>query len=325
MSKIFIISNTNFNISKGLSHNEWEKNIISYFNNEFIPYLVDNVEPNDILVHLGNLTYKSKSIDLNTLKIIQETFEKISNILPVYIIEGEYDKLSLNILKNFKNIQIIRKPTQINILLEQKFVMLPINTKIEEIDDYEGDYCFFNFDYKNSNNKDIIIDKLKFFNKCYNGYYTKNSIIKNIKNITSPYNINSDEKRGFVVLETHTNKDKFILNKKSPKFKKLSIKNVNDLNIPKDELTNTYIELNINKDILIENKLKLEMLISENNITNITYSDDEIIKDREDILKLNENSLSLNEMVEDYINNSDSKNKEILLKEFNKIVKLNKK
>lgn len=324
MSKIFIISNTNFNITKNISSKEWLKNMNNYFYNEFIPYLSSTVEPNDILIHLGNLLYKSKSIDLNTLKFIQDLFEKISNILPIYILEGENDKLSLNILKNFNNIKIIKEPTELDVLLGQRFALLPFNTKIEDLDKFESDYCFFNLDYLNSPKKDIIVNKLKFFQKCYNGYYEKNGVTKNIKNLGSPYNIDSDDKKGFIVLETHTNKDKFILNKISPSFKKISINCEADLNIPHELLKNNYISLNINKKVLIDNKLKFEMLISEHDIVNVTYSDDEILKDKEDVL-LNEQSLSLNEMVIDYINKSPSENKSKILQEFKKIVELNKK
>ena len=150
MSKVYIISNTNFSTSKNLSSKEWLKNMNCYFELEFIPYLTTTVAPNDILVHLGNLLCKTKTIDLNALKFIQTLFEKIAEILPIYIIEGENDNLSLNILKNFKNIEIIKKMKEVEILLDQKFLMLPYNTKIEEIDKFDSDYCFFNLDYLNS-------------------------------------------------------------------------------------------------------------------------------------------------------------------------------
>ena len=75
----------------------------------------------------------------------------------------------------------------------------------------------------------------------------------------------------------------------------------------------------------MDNKLKIEMMIAEHEIVNITYSDDEIIKDKEDVLELNESSLSLNEMVIDYINQSPSENKTRVLQEFKNIVELNKK
>ena len=113
MSKIFIISNTNFNLSKNLSSKEWLKNMDYYFYNEVVPYLTNNTQPNDILIHLGNLLCKTKTIDLTVLKFIQDLFEKISKILPIYIIEGENDILSLNILKNINNIEIIREPKKI--------------------------------------------------------------------------------------------------------------------------------------------------------------------------------------------------------------------
>ena len=325
MSKIFIISNTNFNLAKKLSQKEWLKNMDYYFYNEFIPYLTNNVQPNDILIHLGNFLCKSKTIDLNALKFIQDIFEKISNILPVYIIEGENDNLGLNILKNFENIQIINTPTEVNVLLDQRFLMLPNNTNIEDIDNFDSDYCFLNIDYLNSPKKDIIVSKLKKFKKCYNGFYDKNGVTANIKNLGAPYNTESDDKKGFIVLETYTDKDKFIQNKISPNFKKIIIEKESELDISPEIFNNNYVSLNINKKLFVDNKLKIEMLIGQYDITNITYSDDEIIKDKEDILELNETSLSLNEMVIDYINQSPSENKKRILQEFKNIVELNKK
>ncbi len=325
MSKIFIISNTNFNLSKNLSSKEWLKNMDYYFYNEFVPYLTNNTQPNDILIHLGNLLCKTKTIDLTVLKFIQDLFEKISKILPVYIIEGENDTLSLNILKNIDNIEIIKEPKRIEILLDESFVALPRNTQIEDLDKFESDYCFFNFDYMNSHKRDIIVNKLKMYKKCYNGFYEKNSVTSNIKNLASPYNIDSDDKKGFIVLDIYENKDKFVQNKLSPNFKKINIESESDLNIPTETFINNYISLNINKKLLIDNKLKIEMLISEHDIVNVSYTDNEILKDKEDILELNETSLSLNEMVIDYINQSPSENKKRILQEFKNIVELNKK
>jgi hypothetical protein len=325
MSKIYIISNTNFNTSKNLSSKEWLKNMDYYFYNEFVPYLTNTVQPNDILIHLGNLLCKTKTIDLNTLKFIQTLFEKISEILPIYILEGENDNLSLNILKNFKNIEIIKTPKEIILLVDQKFALLPNNCELEDFDNFNSEYCFFNYDYLNSPKKDLIVSKLKKYKKCYNGFYDKNSITSNIKNIGGPYNIDGDDKKGFIVLEAHSNKDKFIQNKFSPNFKKISLNSESDLNISAEVFKNNHVSLNINKRLLIDNKLKIEMIIGQYDIVNITYSDDEIIKDKEDILELNETSLSLNEMVIDYINQSQSENKEKILQEFKKIVELNKK
>jgi hypothetical protein len=324
MSKIFIISNTNFGISKNISLKEWQKNMDYYFYNEFIPYLKDNIRPNDILIHLGNFLYKSKTIDLDILNFIQTLFEKLSSMLPIYILEGENDRLGLNILKNFNNIEIIREPKEIELLVDQRFAMLPYNSTIEDIDKFDSDYCFFNIDILNSSKKDLFISKLKKFKNCYNGFYSINNVISNIKNLGSPYNIDSDYKTGFIVIETHNNTDRFILNKKSPKFKNLFINKKSDLNIDIETLKDNYINLTINKNLLIDNKLKIEMLINEYNIKNIKYIDDDIIKDK-NTLELNQSNLSLNEMVVDYINQSDSQNKKKLLEEFKNIVELNNK
>ena len=325
MSKIFIISNTNFGISRNLSTKEWLKNMDYYFYNEFIPYLKNNYRQNDILIHLGNFLYKSKSIDLNVLKFVQTLFQNIAEILPIYIIKSENDDLGLNILKNFKNIEVIRELKEIEILVNQRFLMMPYDTNLNDIGSFDSDFCFFNLDYLNSPKKDLFVSKLKKFKKCYNGCYDKNSITSNIKNLAAPYNIESDEKKGFIVLETHTNKDKFVQNKLSPNFKKIYINNETELNISADIFLNNHVSLNINKRLLLDNKLKIEMLINQYDIVNVTYSDDEILKDKEEILELNQNSLSLNEMVIDYINQSGSENKNRILEEFKNIIKLSKK
>lgn len=321
MSKIFIISNTQFNISKNLTTKEWLKNMDTYFNIEFIPYLKQNKNDNDILVHLGNLTSKSKSISLEVLKFAQDTFKSISEILPVYILQGENDTHLSNILNNIENIEIITKPTQIEILLDKFLTLLPYGTKLEDMDKFESNYCFFHFDI-NVPEKDIFLNRLSRFEKSYCGYYDKNGIIKNIKFLGAPYNLEKDDKKGFIVLELHTNSDKFILNKTSPSFKKIIMNDNKDLDIDKSIFLNNYVSLTLNKKLFTDNKLKIEMLLSENDFKNVSYTDDDIKRDR-DLIQLDGESISLKDMISEYIQKSEIDNKDKLLEEFEKITKLN--
>jgi len=320
MSKIFIISNTQFNISKKLSTKEWLKNMNYYFNNEFIPYLKKNKSDNDILIHLGNLTSKTKNINLDVLKFIQNTFKNISDILPVYILKGENDTHLSNILNN-ENIEMINEPKQIEILLNQTFAMLPYGSTIEDVDKIDADYCFSHFDV-NTPQRDIIFKKLLKYQKTYCGFYDKNGVMKNVKFLGAPYNLEKDNKKGFIVLETHTNKDKFILNKISPSFKKITMNEDKDLEIDKSIFLNNYVSLTLNKKLFTDNKLKLEMLLSENDFQHISYTDDDIKKDR-DLIQLDGESVSLKEMISEYILKSGIDNKDKLLEEFQKISKLN--
>ena len=321
MSKIFIISNTQFNISKNLTTREWLKNMDYYFNNEFIPYLKKNKADNDILIHLGNLTSKTKNINLEVLKFAQETFKTISEILPVYILKGENDTHLPNILNNIKNIEIVTEPKEVEILLDQKFAMLPYGSTIEDIDKFDSDYCFSHFDI-NTPQRDLIFRKLTKYQKCYCGYYDKNGVLKNVKFLGAPYNFEKDDKKGFIVLETHANKDKFILNKTSPSFKKIIMNENKDLDIDKSIFLNNYVSLTINKKLFTDNKLKIEMLLSENDFKNISYTDDDIKRDR-DLIQLDGESVSLKEMISEYILKSEVDNKDKLLEEFKKITKLN--
>lgn len=321
MSKIFIISNTQFNTSKNLTTKEWLKNMSNYFNDEFIPYLKQNKRDNDILIHLGNLTSKTKNINLDVLKFIQETFKNISEILPVYILQGENDTHISNILNNIKDVEIITESKEVEILLKQTFTMLPYNTKLEDIDKFDSDYCFCNFDI-NTAQKSLIIKKLSKYQKCYCGFYNKNGVIKNIKMLGSPYNLDKDDKKGFIVLETYENKDKFILNKTSPSFKKIIINEYIDLELDKSIFLNNYVSLTLNKKLFNDNKLKIDMLLSENEFKQISYTDDEIKQDK-DLIQLDGKSVSLKEMISEYIIKSNVDNKDELLKEFEKITKLN--
>lgn len=290
-----------------------------YFQDEFIPYLTQNKDDNDILVHLGNVTSKIKSINLEVLKFVQDIFQQISDILPVYIIAGENDAHLNSILRNFPNIEVITKPKEVEILLLQKFAMLPFGTKFDEIDKYESDYCFFNFEI-NTLEKENIAEKLSKFKKCYGGFYDKNFVFKNIKFLGAPYNLENSDKRGFIELETYTDTDKFLINKTSPSFKKLTINNHEDLNFDKSILSNNYVSLTINKKLFVDSKLKIEMLLSENEFLNINYIDDEI--QDSDIIELNGESVSLVNMIEEYIKKSELDDKERLLEEFQKIKKI---
>lgn len=329
MSNIFIISNTQFNISKNLTIQKWIDVMDYYFYKEFIPYLQKNVQPNDILVHLGNVFYKSKNLDLSVLTFVQELFENLAKILPIYIIAGENDTQALNILKNFKNIEIIRKPKIVEILVSQKFAMLPWNTTLKDIENLQDekfvDYCFFNFDYLNSPKKDIISSKLKMYRKCYCGYYSKNSHRDNIKNLGSPYSLEGDLKTGIIVLGTHDDKDSFFLNSVSPKFRTITIDKDEDMNIDKSFLKKDHINVIINKKLFNDSKLKVEMFIEQNDFGTVKYSDDQISSDKEDVSSLDGSSLNLIEIVEDYINKLDIPDKDKMLLEFNKIKELSKK
>ena len=64
------------------------------------------------------------------------------------------------------------------------------------------------------------------------------------------------------------------------------------------------------------------MLLSENEFTNISYIDDDINNDR-DLIQLDGSSVSLKEMIIEYIEKSEINNKNEILKEFKKITQLN--
>jgi hypothetical protein len=92
------------------------------------------------------------------------------------------------------------------------------------------------------------------------------------------------------------------------------------LNFDKSIFINNYVSLTLNKKLFNDNKLKIEMLLSENDFLNVNYIDDELNRDT---IELDGESVSLTEMIEEYIKKSEMSNKEKLLEEFKKIAKLN--
>jgi len=277
--KIFLISNTLF------GYKNMTKYQISYFYDILIPFLKQKSKKGDIFVHGGNLFYNKIHADFNLINNVLDIFDKISKILPIYVINSLNDKYSTTILNRLKNIFIIDNSKIINnnvILISNKLNLLDIKN-IKPI-------IIFNSNF-------LINESYKLFLKNFDisicTYFNNNDIIDNIINIGSPYQLNNNyinvndfkNKNGLLIIDTIKKKFKLVKNKYSPNFISYDIFDISDLN-----------KININK------KDKIEIIIKEN-----------ILNNKENINKfnlfINNNNIKVKYLIKKNSNNSNDNNK----------------
>lgn len=285
--KIFIISNTLFGDKKHKEH-------LDYFYNSFIPYLKENFQKGDFLLHMGGL-FENKFINISVMNDVYKLFYEISNIIDVKFLVSSKDSM----LKNNNNSYIIfNNIKNIEVILDEKIienVRLVSNKEFE----YNDNYTTF---YNSKNTK----------NKGYNGYYTNFTN----KKIGSPYQFTDDDidkKRGFMIYDNISNKFKFIENNFNKKFINIKIDKEEDIEKIKDKLNNKII-LEINRKILKEHENRLNVFISKQDIIRTVYYDDS------DYFKEDDNEKELEETLKEKFN--EEENSELMIQAFEKILSI---
>ena len=261
--KLFITSNTQFGY-KGITKDQF-----SYFTSKIIPFLKKNSKSGDIFIHGGNIFNNKKSTNLDTINNVMDIFEDISKILPIYIIKSSNDELATLLLKRISNVNIIDTKETIKNTLMMSYKEDINDTNSEEIIVFNNDYMENPELYKNIlNNSKVCI--------CTH-YGDKEIQDDNIINVGSPYQLNkSDNKKGFLVIDTLKKKFKLIENKFSPEFVNFQINEIEDLESIKFKKKD-FIDIKVNESILgkKENLNKLNMAINKYNFNNVTYIKDE--------------------------------------------------
>ncbi|NPV13063.1 MAG: hypothetical protein HPY57_14955 [Ignavibacteria bacterium] len=304
--KLWVINNTKFGYKN--NSKEWLKNMVDYFDNQFIPFLKKNAKPGDKIIHLGNILNTTETVNISTLLTVRELFIRMSYVTPVYLIDGYNEKngvskLFINGLAPF----FVYNINNVEELYGVKFI--PNKNPLEHIT--SNDRIVF------INNR-IDTELLKKFPDilflC--GYSDDRKEDANVIHVGAPYQFDkTSSDKGFYVVDIETKKYKFIKNNYSPIYNTITITDISQIDdIDVDFVNKNFVNIVIDKSLIDDKKIKIDMLLSKYNFKSITYTNDV-----ENVEVVDNNTLNIEEIIREKIKKSDNQE---LLSEFENIVKI---
>lgn len=335
--KVFITTDWHFGVYLN-NLDKWLNMMEDYFYNSFIPYIKENTEPGDILIHCGDLYDNRTSIPIIASYKAEKILLELSKVIPLHIIVGNHDLWnkgtndinSIRLFNHVDNINVYTNTDTIEIG-GKKLVLMPWVEKrldmIKEIQSNPGDYLFCHSDlngcrmHLNSvahrNPDKIDVSEFKGYKHVFSGHIHIRQVNENFSFIGSPYQMDRNDmgdQKGITILDLNTGKIDFAPNTYSPVFRKFRVVTEEDVD-KLDELKDTkdYIDLAISNNLLISNRKlrrKLEVMLEKGNFASVEYIDDitKELVDGEEINESNEIELDENGMeisvqleYEDYI------------------------
>lgn len=354
--RAFLLSDSHFGARS--NSNEWLDLILKYFYEDFIPTVKKEYKKGDILLHCGDFFDNRQSLNLSVLHESIKLIEELSKIFEdgVYMIVGNHDIFkktsneitSLDSFKYIPNVNIIKE--SILLELDNKNIMLmpwqssieDERSEIEKFKKYNPQYLFCHTDVKT-----LQFDKvrkiedgldptnLKDFKKVYTGHIHTAQKHKNITVIGNSYQMtrsDSNNKKGFYLIDFESDKEYFFENKTSPKFFRVYLHKflenpISDvISICNNNKIDLYIESNLLKkyqvqiaqiiDILSKYANKLEIIPFDEVSEDMTGSDE--------LIEHNFNIIGLCEKFVKTLNYDDCIKNELINKidrTYNKILK----
>lgn len=227
MSKIMIIGDTHFGLSRRGKSKYYLSNQVDFFKK----YVIPNQKQVDYIIFLGDVFDNRKNIDFSVLKVVkEEIFNKLNK--KIFIILGNHDiyyndSNEINspelLLREYDNIVVIKEVTKIN----NNFLLVPWLYNKTHIDHYKTEikksincYVFGHFEIKEfmPNDRDFMFDLKDFKNNklVFSGHIHKNMKKNNIIYTSTPYDLDwsdiNDEK-GIYILDSISSEYYKILNK----------------------------------------------------------------------------------------------------------------
>ena len=369
MSKILIIGDTHLGLGYPNSVDKWFKVHQEYFQDFLLPLLRKELTKDDIIIHLGDLFDNRSVIPINILNYAQNLLEEMAQICPVHIIIGNHDLYTkatndVNTVKLYKyipGITVYEEPTKID-FMGKSILMMPWVEKrkdqIEILKKFSGcDYLFCHSDLNGAkmhltsvahkNQDKIDVEEFSGYKGVYSGHIHINQRSKNFTFVGNLFEMDRNDlgnQKGIFILDVIDGSETIIPNDISPKFKKVYIRNEEDIESLDGVSTKNYIDLFISNSLLINNRKlrrKLEVMLESGNFTSVEYLDDlALIRDQKmkelgiSDEEINENievnivpeiKLEYTDMIRDYINGNkydSDKIKNGVLQEFNEVVRI---
>lgn len=236
MKRAFILSDSHFGARSNSV--EWLEIMLDWFYSDFLIKVKKEYRPGDILIHCGDFFDNRQSINLNVVHESIKLFETLSSIFVdgIYILAGNHDVLrktsneisSLDVLKYIPNVNIIKDAKKISndILLMPWQSSTADEQEILNLNEASYLFCHTNivnlkFDKHRKIEEGISIENLKKFKRVFTGHIHTGQIKDNIVVVGNSYQMtrsDSNNKKGFYLLDFNTNELSFFENKTSPRF-----------------------------------------------------------------------------------------------------------
>jgi len=366
MSKILLIGDTHLGLGYPNSLDKWFKVHKEYFEDFLLPLVQKELTKDDMIVHLGDLFDNRSVIPINILNYAQDLLEKLSKVCPVHIIIGNHDlyskaKNDVNTVKLYKyipNITVYEEPTKIE-FMGRSILMLPwVDKKTDQINtlkEYSGcDYLFCHSDLNGAkmhltsvahkNADKIDVEEFSGYKNVYSGHIHILQVSKNFTFVGNLFEMDRNDinnQKGVFILDTILGEERFIPNDISPRFKKVYIRNEEDILNLESISTKDYIDLFISNSLLINNRKlrrKLELVLEKGSFASVEYIDDIVLEGKETKSVLDEISedelnrgvipsiqLDYTDLIREYITNQKYESEKIkigVLQEFNEVARI---
>ena len=305
-----LIGDSHLSLGFPNSVDKWFKIHQEYFKGFLLPLIKKELTSDDIIVHLGDLFDNRSVVPINILNYAQNILEEMSKVCPVHIIVGNHDLYTkstndVNTVKLYKyipNIYVYEEPTEIE-FNGKSILMMPWVEKrkdqIQILKKYSGKkYLFCHSDLSGAkmhltsvahkNNDKIDVEEFSGYKKVFSGHI---HVLQRNKNFTFVGNIfemdrnDRDNQKGIFIIDTITDTETFIENNISPKYKKVYVRNEEDILSLDNVSTKDFIDLIISNSLLINNRKlrrKLEIMLETGNFASVEYLDDILLEKKID-------------------------------------------
>lgn len=323
---------------------EWLEMMKDFYDNQFIPTLLENYQDGDILVQVGDAFDNRQSVNIKVLHYSINLFERLGEILPVHVICGNHDIwakksneiTSIDTLKWIPNVAIYKEPQEFE-WGGKKVLLMPWRRDTEHERETLAEYPESNIVFCHSEVRGIKLNKkvdnfhgveastYDRFEAVYSGHIHYRQRRGKLRMVGTPYELtrsDMDNTKGFDLVNLEDMQETFFENTISPKFVKFYLTQL--YNVPlgefKEKIKNNYVDLYVPSNIAMSSALsrlinKVQK-ISRKIEPNIYEQDTFLIEDMYDMdqiedLYKNYNILHLCNTYVDSLNKDDKTKDEI--------------
>lgn len=252
---------------------EWLEMQKDFYDNQFIPTILENYQEGDILVQVGDAFDNRQSINIKVLHYAVDLFERLGKILPTHVICGNHDiwakksneVSSIDALKWIPNVAIYKEPKTFK-WGGKEVLLMPwrrdTEHEVETLQKFPNAQIVFchsevrgiKLNNKVDNHEGTDTDSYNRFEAVYSGHIHYRQRKGKLRMVGTPYELtrsDMDNTKGFDLVNLEDMQETFFENTISPKFVKFNLTQL--YNVPlgefKEKIRNNYVDLFVPSNI----------------------------------------------------------------------------